>query len=365
MNKRNYGIDLLRIVAMFYVMIHHVLSQGGVLAGQLSVPNYMVSWVMRSLAACAVDCFGLISGYVCYRENNTRLKLSGYFTLWLQVVFYGLLLTFIYSFLLPGQVDGTSYIKAFLPVTFNLHWYFTAYTCLVLIMPLINAAVQKMEDNTLKKITILSILLFSVYLVYIVGFVDRFALKKGYSFVWLAILYFIGAVIKKTGLFTSISKRKAFILVILFTAFSVLWKTYASKVPVIGLYLSQVSFIIYIAPTVLGTAIIHLVLFARYNPSSKIIPAIKFMTSGVFAAYLINTQYYVWHDFMAYRFSFLCSKPTYYLIAVTFGFSAIFIIVSVVIDRLRQRLFQILRVDKIAIRAEMSINKLIEHFVSV
>ena len=30
--KRNYGIDLLRLVAMFLVVVLHVLGQGGVLA---------------------------------------------------------------------------------------------------------------------------------------------------------------------------------------------------------------------------------------------------------------------------------------------------------------------------------------------
>lgn len=27
--KRNYGIDMLRLVAMFFVVIHHILGHGG------------------------------------------------------------------------------------------------------------------------------------------------------------------------------------------------------------------------------------------------------------------------------------------------------------------------------------------------
>ena len=35
---RNYGIDLLRIVAMFMVLLLHVLGQGGILKNLVSTP---------------------------------------------------------------------------------------------------------------------------------------------------------------------------------------------------------------------------------------------------------------------------------------------------------------------------------------
>ncbi|MDE6723424.1 MAG: hypothetical protein K2J55_04430, partial [Eubacterium sp.] len=65
-SKRNYGIDLLRIVCMIMVPVLHVLGHGGLLEGAeiLSV-KYEFVWFLEAAAFCAVNCYALISGYVC------------------------------------------------------------------------------------------------------------------------------------------------------------------------------------------------------------------------------------------------------------------------------------------------------------
>ena len=67
--KRNYGIDFLRIYSMFLVVLLHSLGQGGLLYN-LSMPDKQHSfvWFLEIFAYCAVNIFGLISGYVSYRE---------------------------------------------------------------------------------------------------------------------------------------------------------------------------------------------------------------------------------------------------------------------------------------------------------
>lgn len=66
-NSRNYGIDLLRIVAMFLVVILHILGQGGVLkAVESNEINFTVSWLLEIGAYCAVNCYALITGFVLF-----------------------------------------------------------------------------------------------------------------------------------------------------------------------------------------------------------------------------------------------------------------------------------------------------------
>ena len=85
---RNYGVDLLRIVAMFYVIVLHVLGRGGALAASDSGSSqYAVSWLMETWAYCAVDCFALISGFAAYSEKERPTRYANYIMLWLQVVF--------------------------------------------------------------------------------------------------------------------------------------------------------------------------------------------------------------------------------------------------------------------------------------
>ena len=81
--QRNYGIDLLRMIAMLMVVILHILGKGGVLqaAPPLSI-RYETAWLLETAAYCAVDCYALISGYVGF---GTRCRYADLAALWLRV----------------------------------------------------------------------------------------------------------------------------------------------------------------------------------------------------------------------------------------------------------------------------------------
>ena len=73
MREKNYGIDALRVIAMFMVTILHILTQGGILnASGRFTSQYEAGWLLQTMAFCAVNVYALISGYVC----NTH-KVSG------------------------------------------------------------------------------------------------------------------------------------------------------------------------------------------------------------------------------------------------------------------------------------------------
>lgn len=365
MKKRNYGIDLLRLVSMFYVIMLHVLGQGGVLSGHLSSAHFFTAWFLETAAYCAVDCFGIISGYVGYREDNTRLRISHYLTIWLQVVFYGILLTIIFSFLLSGEVGLTKYIKACMPVTLNLHWYFTAYTGLVFMIPILNAAVQEMESSRLKKLTIINILIFSALSTFWISVSgDIFYLKGGYTFVWLLFLYFLGAAMKKTGLFSSMKRNTGIALIVILILFSELWSMYGLNIPVLGKLTGRFNLIAYVSPTILCIAIIHVILFTDMKLSQRMIQIVKFAGPGAFAVYLLNTQHYAW-QYLKDRFVFLCDAPLYQLIFVTIGFSALFVILSVSIDKLRQLLFKTLHIGDLAKKVEERFDNLLDRILII
>ena len=69
--ERNYGIDVLRMVSMFMVVVLHVLGRGGVLQATKDLSlNYWVSWSLEIAALCAVNCYAIISGYVGYGRKT-------------------------------------------------------------------------------------------------------------------------------------------------------------------------------------------------------------------------------------------------------------------------------------------------------
>lgn len=156
-------------------------------------------------AYCAVNCYGLISGYVGiylkYRYTNIVI-------LWLQVVLYSAGCTLVFYLLNPGSVGGLRLINSFFPVTHDYFWYFSAYFGVYLFIPMLNRAVLSMSRNQAKMICLVIVVVFSAFAVTING--DPYVMKAGYSVLWLMVLYILGACVRK---FEFLSNIKSIYLV--------------------------------------------------------------------------------------------------------------------------------------------------------
>ena len=88
--KRNIGIDLLKIVSMLMIVTLHMLGHGGVLDNMPPMSRcYQVAWLIEIACYGAVNCYALASGFLTARCNIRKLM-----ELWLQVMFYSLLINF-------------------------------------------------------------------------------------------------------------------------------------------------------------------------------------------------------------------------------------------------------------------------------
>lgn len=87
--SRNVGIDALRIVAMYSIVVLHIMKHGGILDNAKDSHFYAV-WFIQSFVIAGVDCYALISGYVGYSDNENigKTDYGKAFALWLQVLFY-------------------------------------------------------------------------------------------------------------------------------------------------------------------------------------------------------------------------------------------------------------------------------------
>ena len=62
-SRRNNGVDLLRMTATFFIIIHHLLGHGGLLkALPVNTPAYHAAWILEIAVYCAVNCYAMISG---------------------------------------------------------------------------------------------------------------------------------------------------------------------------------------------------------------------------------------------------------------------------------------------------------------
>lgn len=84
--EHHYGLDLLRILSMFMIVVTHVLGKGGLrstVEGHVDI-YFITTWIIQVLVYGAVNCYALISGYV---GIQSRYKYSKLANIWLQVFF--------------------------------------------------------------------------------------------------------------------------------------------------------------------------------------------------------------------------------------------------------------------------------------
>ena len=192
-HQRSYGLDLLRIFATLAVVILHLLGAGGVL-GSLTPGSvrHASAWGLEVACSCAVNCYGLLSGYVGYGRSHGRKKLA---VLWLQVALTSVLLTWGVGFFFQRSLTWKELLSPAMPVLTVQYWYFTAYFALYLLMPYLDRMLAGLDGRQSRELIIILALLFSV--LPLLPEKDLFQAKAGYSFLWLAVLYLMGACVKR------------------------------------------------------------------------------------------------------------------------------------------------------------------------
>ena len=145
--KRNIGIDALKIVSMFMIVLLHIFGQGGILntLPQFST-RYNITWLIEIMSLCSVNCFAIISGYLYVDKKYTFKSLI---SLWFQVIFYSITIIGVLKLAVPERINYTYITKMFLPTMSHSYWYFTAYFGLYLFIPLLNIILKHCNKNVL------------------------------------------------------------------------------------------------------------------------------------------------------------------------------------------------------------------------
>ena len=341
-NTRNYGIDLLRIVSMFLIVILHSLGRGGILHGVDSGSTaYKLAWLLEIMAYPAVNIFALISGYVSYSDNEKKINYTNYVMLWLEVVFYGVLISLIFDFW-GYPITIRDYFIVMMPVTNNLYWYFTAYTGLFILIPFINNALRVTDNRVLKWLGILIIFIFSMF-----GTITNvFTLNDGYSVIWLILLFILGGIIKKCRIGINIRNYKIVTGIFLFYLITFCYKIYGFELAFIDIRITNNLFVSYTSPTILMVAILTLIGFSKMNFHKLGTKLIKFAAPSAFSIYIINNHRSIWQYIMEDLFLPI-SKSSIKVVVYPILFAIGFVIIAILIDKIRLLIFKWLHIKDI------------------
>ncbi|RMW51112.1 acyltransferase [Lactiplantibacillus pentosus] len=143
--QRNSNIELLRIVAMFLIVLHHAIVHGGLDKTTIdfyTIPNLLshgaTIFSLQSLVVLGkmgVAIFVLITGYFMVYSQARFVKVI---KIWLTIFIYSLGL-FVFAIAIGAQnFSIAGLVKSILPVIFSNYWFMTSYVVMYLFIPAIN-----------------------------------------------------------------------------------------------------------------------------------------------------------------------------------------------------------------------------------
>lgn len=348
MSKRNINADLFRVLATVLVVMLHVLGQGGIL--KKSDPDgavYWIAWFLEIIAYGAVNCFALISGYVMCEKN---IKAKSIIALYFQVWFYSILISLLYFVRFPATFTRENLLLALFPIVRKQWWYVSAYFVLFFFIPILNAAIRHLEKETFKKLLFAVLVGFGIITCLVLP-IDAFGLKKGYSAIWLIILYLFGGYVKKYNLREKITAKKSLIGFFASSLFTLLFKAlcrFAGQSFDPSALLFESTFVSYISITVVAASVFLFLFCLNVRVGKFTQRAVTFLAPASLGVYLIHVHPLVFNDILKNAFSDLASAPFYLTVpGVLAATLAIFLLCSL-LDLLRIRLFSLLKVGQLS-----------------
>ena len=186
--QRNSSIELLRIIAMFTILMHHFIVHNAYLADDMPVGIYrVVLQLMGGFGKAGVVTFFTISAWFFLdKEQTFRINMRRIWLMERELLFWSISLAFFY--LVFDRKDfGLSQIpKTVFPLGQGMWWYATAYAIFLAIMPALSAGLHAIGR---KKHLALAGVLFIVY--GLLGFIPGTGvpqLTDVFGFIYLFIL---------------------------------------------------------------------------------------------------------------------------------------------------------------------------------
>lgn len=358
--ERNYGIDLLRIVSMFMVTLQHFCRQGGLAGTPQDGVSFYILTAFVVICYGAVDIFALISGYVM---QGSKVKYHRLVSLWFQVFFYSVALS-VTEYLSLGV---NRIIPALFPVLTRQFWYFSAYFFMFFFIPTFNDMMERLSFKSMARFLITGFAILSIVSNMQKFFADDvISVGKGYNIIWLSYCYLAGAFISKyKECFNRIPNRKYIAAIAVCMGLTFIFNSflYNWSIPIFPNRLPRDFFLVYTSPTVFLPSACLLVLFSKIR-ITKGKKAIKFFSSTAFSVYIIQTQPFLWDNYLDGYIKFFDNPTWYEKILIAVVSSVVLYLALTLVDFIRIQLFKLIHIESLSIKISKLFEKLVLKFKS-
>lgn len=341
--ERNIGVDIAKIVAIYFVVAIHSCNQFTI--DHTNLPLVWVASFFSSITLSCIDLFAIATGYLCLTSS---CKYSRIVNLWISVVFWGVSMLVICDTVLGFDVSWKYYINAVFPILRNQYWFFTSYFMLFVFMPLINKSIVNISKKEFDRLLLGMIIFMGIY-----SWIGRdvFNLKQGYSFVWLLSMYLVGGYIR---LYNPIKlKISRCFIIALGLAFLPCVRQFLSML--VGFRIPGDRFVLasYVSPFTIGVALFIFAGCSQIKIRNKIIvKLIRAASATTFGIYLIHVQPFVWRQIWLPSMHKIVVQSVAGYIIWAFAIPVITFLIMALFECLRLKLFDMIGLKKVLSRID-------------
>lgn len=309
-NTRNITLDIIRLVALLFVISVHFFMNSKFYSVKVSGINMLIMIIFQSFFLICVPLFLILTGYL---QNKKKLE-KKYYKGIIKILLVYLIMSIIYSVFIKLFVNKPMNIKIFILNLLKFKgtdyaWYIEMYIGLFLLIPFLNIIFNKLKEKENKYLlitliclvclpSILNIYSFDTTTWWTKPCISNKYVKLVPSFwtgIYPILYYYLGAYLSKYKLNISIKKNILYLslLTILFGLFN-FWRSNGHTYIFSSWNRYQSPFIFMIA-----LLTFNLLLNIKVNkPSKKVQYIFKLTTDSVLGAYLISNMF----DKVVYKF---------------------------------------------------------------
>ena len=319
---------------------------------QNSVNYWIAEWVFIC-AECSVDIFAMMSGY--FGINKKKVTIYRTVELIVIAIFYSIIITLGFAVFSPGKFTGIKdFLKGIFPPLVGRYWYITCFIPVLIFQPFINKVLLFLTEKEHFALLLLEVLVFSC--VPSVIPVDFFKVNNGYSFVWLLLLYTIGAYLSrtKTKPYYQYLKKYGIYVFIILSFVLLVGNIFIFKI--IGYNIRYM--VAYTSPVVLTMGLCVLIPLSdiKLNVGGK---SFESLSTTTFDVYLIHGHVLIYDWVLTGAFVWIKTLPWYFVPEVCVICAVSIFVICSFFGGIRVQVFRILGVKNFIAKISFKIDQLL------
>lgn len=337
--RRQSGIELLRIIAMYLIVTHHMVNHNSFdfLGQPGSFRQVVLSLFQFVPGKIGIALFFIASAwFLSTGTANLKNACRKIWVLECEILFWSIAGLVFQLLIDPEVVHFQQVIMAFFPTITQLWWYTTCYALFLIFLPFINLSLRRIGQNVHKKLAVVMVVVWGVSSVIPYS-------SMGIGLNLIAFMYVYTLITYYRWYMQPVSTRFAVVAVLICGILLLAWNI------LFGLlytdeYASEYQAILYILDRewslpVLGVSFGMFIVFSRMRFHSRLVNSVASWTLGV---YLITDHPFVrellWTQWFAFDKYYQTRLPIVWMLAI----SAFVFVVALMLEAIRKSLFAII-----------------------